>query len=48
VRLYLGKTTTQKRAGGIAQDIGPEFKHQYCKKKKRNTIICFSKEVIFR
>jgi hypothetical protein len=23
---------TQKRAGGIAQDVDPEFKPQYCKK----------------
>jgi hypothetical protein len=23
----------KKRAGGMAQDVGPEFKPQYCKKK---------------
>jgi hypothetical protein len=29
-----GKYPSQKRAGGVAQGIGPEFKPQYCKKKK--------------
>jgi hypothetical protein len=29
------KNSSQKRAGGVAQGVGPEFKHQYCKKKKR-------------
>jgi hypothetical protein len=24
-----------KRAGGMAQGVGPEFKPQYCKKKKK-------------
>jgi hypothetical protein len=33
VRPYLEKT--KKRAGGVAQDIGPEFKPQYCQKKKK-------------
>jgi hypothetical protein len=28
------KTPSQKRAGGVAQGLGPEFKPQYCKKKK--------------
>jgi hypothetical protein len=28
------KYPTQKRAGGVAQGGGPEFKPQYCKKKK--------------
>jgi hypothetical protein len=27
-----------KRAGGVAQSVGPEFKPQYHKKKKKNTI----------
>jgi hypothetical protein len=27
------KKLTQKRAGGMAQGVGPEFKPQYCKKK---------------
>jgi hypothetical protein len=26
------KNPSQKRAGGLAQDIGPGFKPQYCKK----------------
>jgi hypothetical protein len=26
----------QKRAGGVAQGVSPEFKSQYCKKKKKN------------
>jgi hypothetical protein len=29
------KTCSQKRAGGVAQGVGPEFKPQYHKKKKR-------------
>jgi hypothetical protein len=29
------KNHTQKKAGGMAQGIGPEFKLQYHKKKKR-------------
>jgi hypothetical protein len=32
------KTTNlqNKRAGGVVQGVGPEFKPQYCKKKKYN------------
>jgi hypothetical protein len=29
------KNPSQKRAGGVAQDEGPEFKSQYRKKKKK-------------
>jgi hypothetical protein len=29
------KNPSQKRAGGVAQGEGPEFKPQYCKKKKK-------------
>jgi hypothetical protein len=29
------KSSSQKRAGGVAQGVGPEFKPQYCKKKKK-------------
>jgi hypothetical protein len=36
VRPYLEKTPSQKRAGRVAQDVGPEFKPQYCHKKKKN------------
>jgi hypothetical protein len=28
------KIPNQKRAGGVAQGVGPEFKPQYCFKKK--------------
>jgi hypothetical protein len=35
VRTYLEKNTLQKRAGGVAQGVGPEFKLQYCQKKKK-------------
>jgi hypothetical protein len=35
VRPYLEKNPSQKRAGGVAQGVGPEFKPQYCKKKKK-------------
>jgi hypothetical protein len=33
VRPYLEKNNHKIRAGGEAQDIGLEFKPQYCKKK---------------
>jgi hypothetical protein len=33
-RPYLKKTHHNKRAGGVAQGVGPEFKPQYCKKKR--------------
>jgi hypothetical protein len=35
MRPYLEKTHHKKRAGGVAQDVSPEFKLQYCKKKKK-------------
>jgi hypothetical protein len=35
VRPYLTKTYHKKRAGGVAQGVGPEFKPQYLKKKKK-------------
>jgi hypothetical protein len=40
VRTYLEKThhTHKKRAGGVAQGIGPEFKSQYHKRKAPNGI----------
>jgi hypothetical protein len=37
VRPYLEKNPSQKRAGGVAQGVGPEFKPQYCKKKKKKS-----------
>jgi hypothetical protein len=33
MRLYLEKNPSQKRAGGEAQGVGPEFKPK-CQKKK--------------
>jgi hypothetical protein len=35
VRLYFKNTHYQKRAGGVAQGVGPELRPQYCKKKKK-------------
>jgi hypothetical protein len=32
---YLEKTHHNERDGGVVQGIGPEFKPQYCKKKKK-------------
>jgi hypothetical protein len=32
----LKKNPSQKRAGGVAQGLGPEFKPQYRKKKKKS------------
>jgi hypothetical protein len=34
VRPYLEKTHHKRRAGGVAQGVGPEFKPQYPKKPK--------------
>jgi hypothetical protein len=34
MRLYLNKTFYKKWVGEVAQDVGPEFKSQYHKKKK--------------
>jgi hypothetical protein len=28
----------EKRAGGVAQDVGLEFKPQYCQKKKKKKV----------
>jgi hypothetical protein len=33
MRPYLKKKPSQKRAGGVSQDVSPEFKPQYWKKK---------------
>jgi hypothetical protein len=33
-RPYLERTHHKKRAGGVAQGVGPEFKSQNCKKTK--------------
>jgi hypothetical protein len=35
MRLYLKNTHHKNRGGGVAQGEGPEFKLQYCKKKKK-------------
>jgi hypothetical protein len=37
-RPFLGEKKKKKitrRTGGVIQGVGPEFKHQYCKKKKK-------------
>jgi hypothetical protein len=34
LRPYLEKKPSQKRAGGVAQGVDPEFKPQYHKNKK--------------
>jgi hypothetical protein len=31
------KTPRQKRAGEVAQGVGPEFEHQYHKKRKKKS-----------
>jgi hypothetical protein len=33
-RPYLEKKKSYTRVGGMAHGVGPEFKSQYCKKKK--------------
>jgi hypothetical protein len=35
MRPYLEKNSSPKRIGGVAQGVGPEFKLQYCQKKKK-------------
>jgi hypothetical protein len=32
------KIPNTKRAGGVAQSVGPEFKPQYCQKKKKKKL----------
>jgi hypothetical protein len=34
-RPYLEKTLKKKMADGVAQGVGPEFKPQYSRKKKK-------------
>jgi hypothetical protein len=34
MRPYLEKTHHKKRTGGVDQGVGPEFKPQYCERKK--------------
>jgi hypothetical protein len=33
------KKLKQKKAGRVAKGVGPEFKPQYCKKKKKRRIV---------
>jgi hypothetical protein len=35
MRPYLEKTLHKIEAGGMTQGVDPEFKPQYCKKKKK-------------
>jgi hypothetical protein len=35
---YLKKNPLQKRTGGVAQSVGPEYKPQYRKKKKKTLL----------
>jgi hypothetical protein len=39
VRLYLEKNPSQKRSGGVAQGVGPDFKPQYHTHKHTHTHI---------
>jgi hypothetical protein len=34
----LKKSPSQKRTGGVAQGVGPKFKSQYLKKKKKENV----------
>jgi hypothetical protein len=36
----ISRNPSQKRAGGVAQGVGPEFKLQYCKRKKKRAYEC--------
>jgi hypothetical protein len=44
----ISKTPSQKRAGGVAQGIGPEFKPQYHKKEKKRMSLSFQKSLKFK
>jgi hypothetical protein len=33
------KNPTPKRDGGVVQRVGPEFKPQYCQKKKKSIVL---------
>jgi hypothetical protein len=48
VRTYLKKkkNPSQQRAGGVAQGEDPEFKPQYCKKKKKVKWVCWYMSMI--
>jgi hypothetical protein len=35
MRYYLKINPFTEKGCGVAQSIGPEFQHQYCKKKKK-------------
>jgi hypothetical protein len=37
LRHPISKKPIKKRAGEVAQGVGPEFKPQFCKKKKKNS-----------
>jgi hypothetical protein len=34
LRFFCEKNPSQKKASGVVQGVGPEFKPQYCQKKK--------------
>jgi hypothetical protein len=38
-RPYLEKNPHKNRAGGVAQGVGPEFKPEYCQKKKKKKVL---------
>jgi hypothetical protein len=40
------KNPLQKKTGGVAQGVGPEFKPQYCKKKIRYIRIINDSQII--
>jgi hypothetical protein len=46
VRPYLKKTHHRKRADGVAQGVGPEFKTQYCRKKKKLVLCLLQKSLL--
>jgi hypothetical protein len=38
VKPYQKNLNTNKKTGGVAQDVDPEFKPRYCKKKKKKKV----------
>jgi hypothetical protein len=47
LRDSISKIPNTKRAGGVAQGIGPEFKPWYGKKKKKKAATMVSSEISF-
>jgi hypothetical protein len=41
----ISKNPSQKRIGGVAENVGPEFKPYYCQKKKKKSALFACMEI---